>query len=176
MWNLTNKEERMHWSGLYHHDRTGIYLRSIRRFKEAMRVGDRIYVPVPTNDSSFRPNYQHVCKVVEIHDNYVVVDHGKWREAVMYIDLMTDVSKAKVIMADYAAVNEYDALMSQYWQINELVWSGHYNLSERLESIEKRLQKLEPLVDCHKRFIGLRGSETVESVPNEEWKHYESSR
>ena len=176
VWNLTAKTENMQWSGLYHRNRTGIRLYAIRKFKNAMRIGDKIYVPVPKTDAAFRPNYQPICTVVEIHDNYVVVDHGEWREAIMYIDLMTDVSKAEVLMADYAAVSEYEALLSKYWQTKELVYAGHDNLSERLKSIEKRLEELEPLVDCHKRFICLGGPETVTAERDDEWvKHYARS-
>ena len=166
------------WSGLYHQDnKTGITLAMIKRFREAFRVGDMVMVPIMNGDTSYRPDYQPICTVIEIHDFYVTVDHGKWKESIQYIDIMTQVSGCRIIMADYAAVNEYYSKLSMYWQMRDLVFSGREDLVGRLESLEERLEELEPLVKCHERFIGLHGSENVASDSDEDWrKCYEIPR
>lgn len=150
--------EKMKWSGLYEakvSDRHPILPKHISRFRRSFKIGDEIWLPVQHGEESFRPNYQSRCRVEEIHRDFLVVSHdGKWREAVNYVDFLTERSKIKVIMASEEMAKECDELTEKYWALNDLVYSGRTDLIKPLDEVNERLAVIEPLVNRRERFLG----------------------
>lgn len=165
--------EKMKWSGLYEakvSDRHPILPKHISRFRRSFKIGDEIWLPVPHGEESFRPNYQSRCRVEEIHRDFIVVSHeGKWREAVNYVDFMTQKPSASVIIASKDLSDEYYRLLDEYWATDSV---------ERRESLDKRLSEIEPLILQSERFSGHRastklyGGEIWKSLANETKKEF----
>lgn len=154
--------EKMKWSGLYEakvSDRHPILPKHISRFRRSFKIGDEIWLPVPHGEESFRPNYQSRCRVEEIHRDFLVVSHeGKWREAVNYVDFLTQKPRASVIIASKELSEEYYRLLDEYWETNDLVYAGRTDLLRSLDGLEERLKELEPLILQSERFSGHRAS------------------
>lgn len=163
------------YKGLYDHSfKRPIRQKQINQFRSAFRIGDKVRIPKPKKEDAFPRAYVEICEVVEIHKHFIVVSHdGVWKEAVNYVDFMTEHSKFSVLVASKELSDEYYRLLDEYWETNDLVYAGRTDLLRSLDSLEERLKEIEPLILQSERFSGHRastklyGGEVWKSLANE---------
>ena len=162
------------YKGLYDHSfKRPIRQKQISRFRSAFRIGDKVRIPKPKNEDAFPRAYVEVCEVVEIHKHFVVVSHGGvWKEAVNYVDFLTENSRFSVLVASKELSEEYYRLLDEYWETNDLVYAGRTDLLRSLDGLEERLKDIEPLILQSERFSGHRASTRL--YGGEVWKNLAS--
>ncbi len=158
------------YKGIYDHSlKRPIRQKQISRFRSAFRIGDKVRIPKPKKEDASPRAYAEICEVVEIHKHFIVVSHdGVWKEAVNYVDFLTENSRLSVLVASKELSDEYYRLLDEYWKTSDLICTGRKDLIERFDSLEGRLKEIEPLILQSERFNGNKTS--TKPYGGEAWK------
>ena len=86
------------WADLYDHSNKHPITRTkLNELRQSLEVGDIVRIPLLYGDTDFRPQYNDICTVVEKYQHFIVVDHGKWRESVNYVDFLVNGTHLEIL-------------------------------------------------------------------------------
>ena len=108
------------WADLYDRgEKHPITRARLNELRQSLDVGDTVRIPLSYGDTDFRPQYNDICTVTEKYQHFIVVDHGKWRESVNYVDFLVNGTHLEILE------NEPDEEEETY--PNAYVWKGLIN-------------------------------------------------
>lgn len=140
---------------------TVITLEGIARFRNALRIGDRIKIPFferkatryIQGESLLYNRYSEICTITALYRYHCLVTHdGKWSESVSYIDIILGSRGISLVRADSKKMNLFRQLSAKERELKQLVFSGADSYRDELKTLSKQLDALYRQVDLTYRI------------------------